>query len=82
VSSVLSHLASASIGQIHRATLKSGAEVVIKVQRQGINKVIASDVVVLRMLASMMEALNTPTIRRLTLSCRHQLFHAVINSRP
>ena len=48
-------LASASIGQIHRATLKSGAEVVIKVQRQGINKLIASDVVVLRMLASMME---------------------------
>ncbi|HUZ91787.1 MAG TPA: AarF/UbiB family protein [Methylocella sp.] len=48
-------LASASIGQIHRATLKSGAEVVIKIQRQGINKVIASDVVVLRMLAALME---------------------------
>ena len=48
-------LASASIGQIHRATLKSGGEVVIKIQRQGINKVIASDVVVLRMLASLME---------------------------
>ena len=48
-------LASASIGQIHRATLKSGGDVVIKIQRQGINKVIASDVVVLRMLASLME---------------------------
>jgi ubiquinone biosynthesis protein len=48
-------LASASIAQIHRATLKSGGEVVIKVQRQGIKEVIASDVVVLRMLASMME---------------------------
>jgi len=48
-------LASASIAQIHRATLKCGAEVVIKIQRQGINKVIASDVVVLRMLASLME---------------------------
>jgi ubiquinone biosynthesis protein len=48
-------LASASIAQIHRATLKSGAEVVIKVQRHGINKVIASDVVVLRMLASLAE---------------------------
>jgi ubiquinone biosynthesis protein len=48
-------LASASIGQIHRATLKSGGEVVIKIQRQGIDKVIASDVVVLRMLASLME---------------------------
>jgi ubiquinone biosynthesis protein len=48
-------LASASIAQIHRATLKSGAEVVIKIQRQGINKVITSDVVVLRTLAALME---------------------------
>jgi ubiquinone biosynthesis protein len=48
-------LASASIAQIHRATLKSGAEVVIKIQRLGIGKVIASDVVVLRMLASLAE---------------------------
>ncbi len=48
-------LASASIAQIHRATLKSGAEVVIKIQRHGIDKVIASDVVVLRMLASLAE---------------------------
>ena len=48
-------LASASVAQIHRATLKSGDEVVIKVQRQGINKVIASDVAVLRMLASLIE---------------------------
>ena len=48
-------LASASIAQIHRATLKSGGEVVIKVQRQGIKKIIAADVVVLRMLASFME---------------------------
>ncbi|MBO0733247.1 MAG: AarF/ABC1/UbiB kinase family protein [Methylocapsa sp.] len=48
-------LASASIAQIHKAVLKSGHKVVIKVQRQGIKDVIASDVVVLRMLASMME---------------------------
>jgi len=48
-------LASASVAQIHRATLKSGDEVVIKIQRQGINKVIASDVAVLRLLASLME---------------------------
>ncbi len=48
-------LASASIAQIHRATLKTGAEVVIKVQRQGINKIIASDVAVLRLLAGLME---------------------------
>jgi ubiquinone biosynthesis protein len=48
-------LASASIAQVHRATLKCGAEVVIKVQRQGIKEVIASDVAVLRVVSSLME---------------------------
>jgi ubiquinone biosynthesis protein len=48
-------LASASIAQIHRATLRSGAEVVLKIQRQGIAKVISADVVVLRMLAALAE---------------------------
>jgi ubiquinone biosynthesis protein len=45
-------LASASIAQIYRATLKeNAAEVVLKVQRPGIGKLIASDLVVLRWLA-------------------------------
>lgn len=49
-------LASASIAQIHRARLKEdGAEVVIKIQRPGIDKVIASDLAVLRLLAPLME---------------------------
>jgi ubiquinone biosynthesis protein len=49
-------VASASIAQIHRATLREdGAEVVIKVQRPGIDKIIASDLAVLRMLALLME---------------------------
>jgi ubiquinone biosynthesis protein len=41
-------LAAASLGQVHRATLRDGRQVVVKVQRPGIRKVIAED----------MEALN------------------------
>lgn len=48
-------LASASIGQVHEATLISGEEVVIKVQRPDIDKTIKADISVLRFLASMME---------------------------
>jgi ubiquinone biosynthesis protein len=49
-------LAAASIAQIHRARLKeNAAEVVIKIQRPGIAKVIASDLAVLRLLAPLME---------------------------
>jgi ubiquinone biosynthesis protein len=49
-------LASASIAQIHRATLREdGAEVVIKIQRPGIDKIIVSDLAVLRMLALLVE---------------------------
>ncbi|KAK1289871.1 putative ABC1 protein [Acorus calamus] len=36
-------LATASIAQVHRATLKSGKEVVVKVQHKGIKKVILED---------------------------------------
>lgn len=36
-------LASASIGQAHRATLRSGEKVVVKIQRPGIERVIAAD---------------------------------------
>jgi ubiquinone biosynthesis protein len=48
-------LAAASIGQVHRATLKDGDEVVVKVQRPGIRKVIEVDIEILHHLASLME---------------------------
>jgi len=49
-------LASASIAQIHRARLKDdGSEVVLKIQRPGIDKLIASDLAVLRLLARLAE---------------------------
>jgi predicted unusual protein kinase regulating ubiquinone biosynthesis (AarF/ABC1/UbiB family) len=43
-------LASASLGQVHRATLHSGEEVVVKVQRPGLEKLLKLDFEVLRQL--------------------------------
>ena len=40
-------LGSASIAQVHRATLKSGEAVVVKVQRKGIHKMMARDIALL-----------------------------------
>jgi ubiquinone biosynthesis protein len=48
-------LAAASIGQVHRARLKDGEEVVVKVQRPGIRKTIEVDLEIMLHLASLME---------------------------
>jgi ubiquinone biosynthesis protein len=44
-------LAAASIAQVHTAVLPSGEKVVVKVQRPGLQKVIANDLEILRFLA-------------------------------
>jgi ubiquinone biosynthesis protein len=48
-------VAAASIGQVHRATLKDGQDVVVKVQRPDIEQVIGVDLEILGHLASLME---------------------------
>lgn len=48
-------LASASVAQVHAATLKNGRKVVIKAIRPGIEKVIAQDVALLLQLARLLE---------------------------
>jgi predicted unusual protein kinase regulating ubiquinone biosynthesis (AarF/ABC1/UbiB family) len=44
-------LAAASLGQVHKALLHSGAEVVVKVQRPGLLKLFAIDLAILRRIA-------------------------------
>ena len=60
IGSIFSHfelvpLASASIGQVHRATLHDGTEVVVKVQRPDIQDQIEVDMDILRALAKLAE---------------------------
>jgi len=48
-------LAAASIGQVHRAWLEDGSQVVVKVQRPGIENTIAVDLEILAHIAGLME---------------------------
>ena len=56
-------LAAASLGQVHRATLRDGREVVVKVQRPGIREQVRKDMEVLADLASFLDK-HTETGRR------------------
>ena len=47
--------ASASIGQVHRARLKNGEEVAVKIQRPGIRAVIEVDLEIMLHLATLAE---------------------------
>jgi len=55
-------IASASIGQVHRATMRDGTAVAVKVQRPGIRKVFERDLAVLALLVRMVYAFR---IRRM-----------------
>ncbi len=48
-------LASASIAQVHRATLKDGTPVALKIQRPGIKDIIETDIVILESFAERVE---------------------------
>ena len=56
-------LAAASIGQVHRATLNTGEEVIIKIKRPGIENIINTDLEILLSLAHFAEK-YIPEIRR------------------
>ncbi len=59
-------LASASIAQVHAATLQSGQEVVIKVVRPGLERIITKDIRLLRYIATIIARLH-PEGKRLRL---------------
>lgn len=48
-------LAAASLGQVHRATLRDGREVVVKIQRPGIRQIVSEDFEVLADIAAFLE---------------------------
>ncbi len=48
-------IASASIGQVHRATLQTGEQVVVKVMHEGIEEQVRRDLDILALLADLME---------------------------
>ena len=48
-------IASASIAQVHRATLEDGTDVVLKIQRPGVRRKIESDISILQVLAKYIE---------------------------
>lgn len=56
-------LAAASIAQVHRATLLDGREVVLKIQRPNLKRVIETDLAILKWLADAAEE-NIPELRR------------------
>lgn len=48
-------IASASLSQVHRGTLKDGTEVAVKIQRPGVKRLIESDISLLYLLAKLAE---------------------------
>lgn len=52
-------LAAASIGQVHRATLADGQQVIVKVQRPGIVPKITADIAIIREVANLLESTNS-----------------------
>lgn len=55
-------VAAASIAQVHRATLRDGGEVMVKIQRPNIAKTIERDISVMRWIAELMET-RIPELR-------------------
>lgn len=71
-------LGAASIGQVHRAALKDGTEVAIKIRRPGIEPVIRNDLSILRQLASLAER-NSELARQVSLKAIIDDFAAALS---
>jgi len=49
-------IAAASLGQVHRARLRDGREVVVKIQRPGVRRQVAEDLQVLEQIAGFLDS--------------------------
>ena len=56
-------IAAASIAQVHKATLKDGTPIILKIRRPGLRRIIETDLRLLHRLAEIAEA-ETPELRR------------------
>ncbi len=72
-------IASASIGQVHRATLQGGEKVVVKVMHEGIEAQVRRDLDVMRFLAELLEK-HSPTLRQYQpVATAKQFSHTLLN---
>jgi predicted unusual protein kinase regulating ubiquinone biosynthesis (AarF/ABC1/UbiB family) len=70
-------LASASLGQVHRARLPDGDEVVVKVQRPGIDQLIRIDLTALRVVSGWLKRFK-PIARRVNLDALYAEFSRTV----
>ncbi|NJP09380.1 MAG: AarF/ABC1/UbiB kinase family protein [Leptolyngbyaceae cyanobacterium RU_5_1] len=66
-------IAAASLGQVHRARLHSGEEVIVKIQRPGLNRLFELDLKILRQLVRLCDR-GLPWTRRYELEAIYQEF--------
>jgi ubiquinone biosynthesis protein len=72
-------LAAASLGQVHRATLKNGRDVAVKIQRPGVREAVEEDLKVIREIAETLEA-RTEMGRKMNLSEMAKQFRTTMQS--
>jgi ubiquinone biosynthesis protein len=72
-------LASASLGQVHRAVLRNGRAVAVKVQRPGVREKVAEDMEVIAELADFVDA-HTKTGRQFGFAAMVEQFDAAITA--
>ncbi len=72
-------LASASIAQVHAATLQSGQEVVIKVVRPGLERIITKDIRLLRYIATIIARLHPEGKRLRPLELVEDYQHTILD---
>ena len=73
-------LGAASIAQVHRATLKTGEHVVVKVQRKGIHEVMSKDMALLHKAVKLVPPISikgSPHLSHRRMSYRGQKTHAL-----